>query len=968
MRIMDFNQTENQVSGSINHEHEIGVWREISKKILRELLDLNVPVSSFYSLKQEFSEKNLSYHQKSWLKKGLEIAAISRPSARLYFGNTPLLLKHLKTTQLISWGDWTLQLLSPGKKTETISISFLEISPEVVEFMSHYELKKWFATGYHLSRQSIDLGSAYFRELPQKLSDLYMTERLAIYQLITGLTEDFPKEGLHFYWSAPNMLGQLNSIVRTQVLNILQSVAADQPENLIQFFNAFIKIFETLEYPAQESILKSEKKLRGYSLEASMVFLLKARELLQKIPYFFVPHFVTRGLSIISQSESAGIRYFDLETDESRQEIIRWKQAILLDDHRDVLNYFACALTGREIGIKRPEDDPDWKNHSAGVYPTGDGRNIYLPDYAAGGNNPQENFKFYKAAVAHQAGYMEWGIFQDSSFLEQADFDSFVLKALAMDIFFVLEDGRIDHLLREEYRGLSQDLERVLAIQIADRLDPINLPLQEAMIEILLRMTCGLFSEKNIHSHLKRHVHFLKQELTGFYESRPGLWEVHGKTQKIYDYVSRLPQSEIYHPLIPLAVHGRVEPELLSGRGPWPTMPYRISGECLEEETEFQKSKQEKNHFLETNLIPDLRFIEEGDEFPTQGLFLKNTPDMGAKPGKDKPEQSEFHGEKDHFHFPGTKDKGSSGPFYYDEWDYQTRTYRRRWCRLYERDVRLKVSDVVRGVYRNNQDLIHKVRRQFQRIRPEWLNMVRGVDWGQEFYWPALIRSIVERKAGVSPTERVFARREKKQRKISILFLIDMSASTDEQVPCRDMETRQEKRIIDIEIESLVVMMEALDAFSDEYSIYGFSGDGRGQVDFYRVKNFADPYSEMLKQRIGGIEPQRSTRMGAAIRHAVQKMMMVDSDQRLLILLSDGFPQDSDYGEDRSSNEYGLQDTMMALIEARREGIRPFCITVDQAGNDYLKKMCDPNSYLVIQDVYGLPETMPKIVASLMLG
>jgi len=281
MRIMDFDQTENQVSGSITHEYEIEVWREISKKIIRELLDLSVPVSSFYSLKQEFSDKNLSYHQKSWLKKGLEIAAISRPSARLYFGNTPLLLKHLKATQLISWGDWTLQLLSPGRKSEATSISFLGIGPEVVDFMSHYEMKQWFTTGYNLYRSSTNLGQAYFSGLPQNLSDLYMTERLAIYRLITGLTEDFPKEGFHFYWSSPNMLGQLNSIVRTQVLNIMQSVAADQPENIIQFFNAFIKIFETLEYPAQESILKSEKKIRSHSLEASMVFLLKARELLQ---------------------------------------------------------------------------------------------------------------------------------------------------------------------------------------------------------------------------------------------------------------------------------------------------------------------------------------------------------------------------------------------------------------------------------------------------------------------------------------------------------------------------------------------------------------------------------------------------------------------------------------------------------------------------------------------------------------
>ena len=56
-----------------------------------------------------------------------------------------------------------------------------------------------------------------------------------------------------------------------------------------------------------------------------------------------------------------------------------------------------------------------------------------------------------------------------------------------------------------------------------------------------------------------------------------------------------------------------------------------------------------------------------------------------------------------------------------------------------------------------------------------------------------------------------------------------------------------------------------------------------------------------------------------------------------------------------------------ALLEAKREGIRPFCITVDQSGHDYLRKMCDPNNYLVIQDAYSLPEILPKVVESLMI-
>ena len=127
------------------------------------------------------------------------------------------------------------------------------------------------------------------------------------------------------------------------------------------------------------------------------------------------------------------------------------------------------------------------------------------------------------------------------------------------------------------------------------------------------------------------------------------------------------------------------------------------------------------------------------------------------------------------------------------------------------------------------------------------------------------------------------------------------------------------------------------------------------------MKSFDQPLNQAVRARIGAIEPQRSTRMGAALRQAIGKLRSVASRARHLILLSDGFPQDFDYGEDRRSNVYGLRDTTMALREAAAAGVQTFCITVDRAGHDYLREMCDAKRYLVIEDIAALPRELPKI-------
>jgi len=238
---------------------------------------------------------------------------------------------------------------------------------------------------------------------------------------------------------------------------------------------------------------------------------------------------------------------------------------------------------------------------------------------------------------------------------------------------------------------------------------------------------------------------------------------------------------------------------------------------------------------------------------------------------------------------------------------------------------------------------------------------MRGLEDGEDFDLNATIDARIDVRARRAPSTRLYRSRVRETRDVATLFLLDMSASTDEPLSPGNANTRPVKRIIDTLKEALVVMTEALDELGDAYAIHGFSGQGRANVEFYLVKGFGERLGPAVKARIGGIAPKRSTRMGAALRHATRKLSAVGARAKHLMLLSDGFPQDDDYGEDRRSHVYGIRDTAVALREADAAGIAPFCITVDRAGHDYLREMCDASRYMVIEDVAALPRELPKI-------
>jgi nitric oxide reductase NorD protein len=331
-----------------------------------------------------------------------------------------------------------------------------------------------------------------------------------------------------------------------------------------------------------------------------------------------------------------------------------------------------------------------------------------------------------------------------------------------------------------------------------------------------------------------------------------------------------------------------------------------------------------------------------------------------------------------------------SRSYLYDEWDYHTRAYLRAWCRLYEKRLRGERFDFIDDVHRRHALLAEQVRRQFGFIRPEQWHRVRRTNDGDELELDGVIEAVIDRRVAGASDSKLYVRRDRALRDVAAAFLMDMSASTGFPLPAPTaagsasdapaeyapyfyggvddippVAAQPKRRVIDVAKDALALMCEALRRLGDSCAIYGFSGDGREQVEFLVAKDFRDRLSAQTWAALAAMEPLRSTRMGTAIRHALVKLLREPARMKVLVIVSDGYPQDHDYGPDRRDDSYGIEDTACALREAERAGVIAFCVTIDPAGHDYLRRMCADSRYMVIDDVMALPRELTKIYRTL---
>jgi nitric oxide reductase NorD protein len=310
--------------------------------------------------------------------------------------------------------------------------------------------------------------------------------------------------------------------------------------------------------------------------------------------------------------------------------------------------------------------------------------------------------------------------------------------------------------------------------------------------------------------------------------------------------------------------------------------------------------------------------------------------------------------------------------FVYDEWDVFVGGYRRSWCKVHEKTMGLGDLGLYQDTLLQHSDLLQRIRREFEQVAPEMHHKEKRLPEGTDHDLDLAVEALTDLRVGVTPSEKIFWRHHKNQRDVAVAFLLDMSGSTGETIAGdaaaaqrsggRD---RSQRRIIDVEREAIVLMADALETVGDRYAVYGFSGHGRDNVEFYVMKEFEEEFSLDVARRLAKAGPLHATRMGPAVRHTSSKLRQQQSRSRFLFLISDGRPQDRGYSQESSEKAYAVQDTRMAFVEARRDGIAPFCLTVDKEGNDYLRVMIDEFAYEVLSDINLLPQRLPQLYRKL---
>ncbi len=380
---------------------------------------------------------------------------------------------------------------------------------------------------------------------------------------------------------------------------------------------------------------------------------------------------------------------------------------------------------------------------------------------------------------------------------------------------------------------------------------------------------------------------------------------------------------------------------------------------------------------------------EEGQEAPNTDELIENL--MKELQKRDPQNQQFQQGPMQHVDEDGGPLEASEpDTFVYDEWDFRAGEYKPRWCLVHEKEMADGEPNFFRETLTDNASLLARIRKQFELVVPEQYRKQKRLEDGEEQDLDAVLEAVIDMKIGITPDEKVYWRRNKTERSVSVAFLLDMSASTAEAIdeakkPSDDWGApddpveymvwlrsrraeglrRSYKRIVDVEKEGIVLLVNALETLGDSYGIYGFSGYGRENVEYYVIKDLEEKFSDQVPRRIDRIAPLHATRMGPAIRHTAQKLAEIDARSRFLFLISDGRPQDRGYSREGVEKEYAVHDTRQALIEAKKMGITPFCLTVDKSGHDYLKTMMEDFSYEVLPDINMLPVRLPQLYRAL---
>ena len=831
------------------------------------------------------------------------------------------------------------------------------------------------------------MAADFWASLPEIACDLSAEKTALLLNSATEFLEFGGSVTLHFLTAGAECLRRVETAFDIW-RGLLQTTANQGNAVLVQFVRASAAFFgqiSAIRKPDETAalanrILRLTAEIAQTDAEAALACFRAAPRALKTVSVGQFEDWVREGLQPEKFDNTKARRsYFALETRRSNDRLHEGSEGLPLDQVATVLRLYVEGLTDKQIEIHALQP------HAPGESRINDGKTIYLPASVSEFDDDELDFRLYKVLAAHAAGQIEFGTHdRDTAELkgaystltklyqataeetdafslagyienvqtgeaalspqEQAKKDAFEEKFLPADsgygvvldefpepplarkIFTTLENARVDRRLRRIYKGLRRDLDLMKDLMKRARPNIMELPIHKIPFELLFQVAlCGGATDDSrkfftqIVIELESVIDdYLNSETANVADTLMATSRVYALFQSI-DADQKKPSQETTETDDKADFDDTSEHQI------------EAASDADQKQDKSDKLQDARDLF---NAWNDLEEDFEPEDWSGSETWANS----------DVPEQPLEAGET---------------AFSYDEWDRELGDYRTGWSRVIEKRSRKGDRNFVETTRDRYKGAISSIRHQFQLMKPENLTRVHRELDGEDYDLNALVEYVIDKRADGKFSDRIYTKKLRKQRDVAVTFLLDQSSSTARTIARNPLQpyTQPGRRIIEIEKEGLVLMSEALEAVGDVYSIYGFTSEGRRNVKFYVVKDFADRYGEEIERRIGGITFQNNTRLGAAIRHAGAKLLSQDARTKLMVILTDGRPYDHDYGDAK----YAREDVREALIDAKRNGITPFCITIDRESEQELKDLYGDVGYTIIDDVLSLPERLPNI-------
>ncbi|MEJ2327447.1 MAG: nitric oxide reductase activation protein NorD, partial [Chromatiaceae bacterium] len=642
-------------------------------------------------------------------------------------------------------------------------------------------------------------------------------------------------------------------------------------------------------------------------------------ELLTKLTLGGLRRWALWGAQAHARDLDGQMAYFGLNTESSKAVLQKERRGTLFVDNQRKLNFYLRALWARAFFMRPTSGDYETRQ---GLRPFIEDFQIHLPD-AFDSYRGIAGIEVYRAAAAHCAAHMVYT--RDRLSAEQ-------LSPAQMKFIELFEDARVEALAIRDFPGIRKLWLQFFTAPLTPSDEYKDL---HPMMDLMMRTAQALLDEhyRDELAAINDTAADFRKQVAARGEDNQISWDA-GVT--LYN---KLVQS------VPL-------PNLRILEG-WP-LPYRDDNRYVWAFSENlfdaqgmeylpASQKQVRKYVSAIEMANEVDCELAGDDaqeiwvcaeefFPYEDEGISYNQMWGKEP--------------------------VSEPYHYQEWDYHVQLYRPDWSTVLERRQERGDPELMDEILTKYKPIASRIRHLIDALQPQGLVRRRGYEEGEELDLNAAVRAMIDIRRGVMPDPRINIRITRHVRELAIVVLMDLSQSTNEHI---DKDDPESPTVLQLTRESTGLLAWAIDSIGDAFAVHGFASDGRHDVQYYRFKDFNQPYEDEAKSRLAGMRGGLSTRMGSALRHAGWHLTQQSAQKRLVLLITDGEPADID----ERDPQYLRHDTKKAVEDLAMRGIYTYCLTLDPLADRYVARIFGENSYSIVDHVERLPERLPAVFAAL---